>query len=90
MWRAFGDVANHSGMERRALVVDAQPAAAVENLADDVLVGMSDLLRIAVFRRPERDHTGLEVRTGKAIRVANLVIERLEILQRRVEGGRFH
>ena len=49
-------------------------------MADDVFVGVIDLLGIGILARAEGDQTGGESLVGEAVSVADLIIEILEAL----------
>jgi len=71
---AFGDVADNSRSKWDAFAVDTQSAAAFDDLADHVLVGVIDLFRIAGFRRTEGDQAAGELVGFKTFSVADFVV----------------
>ena len=76
MWDSFRDVADDSGAQLNPAAIDAQPAATFEYVADNVFVGVNDLLGVQAFVRTEGDQTAGELFFLEATSIADLVIER--------------
>jgi hypothetical protein len=83
-------VADHSGAQLNAALVDAQPAAAFENVADYVFVVVINLLGISVSMETKGDETAAELLLLKAALMTDLGIESGEMLERGLEVNDFH
>ena len=90
MGRSSRDVADHSGAQLNAALVDAQPAAAFENVTDDVLVVMINLLAVGVSIEAKGDETAGELLPLNAALMTDLGIEVGELFERVPEIDDFH
>jgi hypothetical protein len=88
--RSFRDVADHSGTQLNAAPIDPQPAAALENVADDVPVVVIDLLAVGVSMETKDDETAGKSLLLKAALMTDLVIEFGEMLERVLKIDNFH
>ena len=84
MRRPFRNVADSSRSQRDAFAVDAQPSAALDDVANDVFVVVVDLFSDGALVWAESDQSAREMLFFEAVGVANFFIDFLETLQRRV------
>ena len=75
MRRPFRNVADSSRSQRDAFAVDAQPAAAFDDMANDVFVVVVDLFSVRALVWAESDQAAGELLFFEAVGVADFVID---------------
>ena len=90
MGRALRDVTDESWTQPNSTSIDAQAAAASEDVTHHIFIGMNDVLGIRGFRRTKGDEAAAELLFLEAVLVANLVVEFGKALKRGLEIDDFH
>ncbi len=85
MWASFGDMTNHSGPQLNAAAFEAQEAASLNYITDDVFIAMIDLFSACDLLLAEGNKAAGELLRFKTVPVADLPIDLPEMFERLAE-----